>query len=311
MFFENFEEFLKQLVLPSGELFGKLDGFVFRGLSSGKHELIPTALREGSRERLWSLVTADEATKELEYWQIQAEYSLIREFYRIANQKGLKVPRIKSISNNYATLVPFELFIQENNYLWIDEEFEELVAFAQHYGLPTRMLDWTFDVNVAMYFASSGAAKRYYEEGEKREKDVMVIWALNAQFYQMCHPRPIVQAPLAFVVPSYSDNPNVRAQKGILSHWRIEVPGTRSGSTGMQLKKIDRTPLDQLLAKDCASPFYNQMVMLYKFIIPQEEMVNMYHYVHKMGYGAASLFPGYAGVVKEITENKIIKSIQE
>ena len=58
-------------------------------------------------------------------------------------------------------------------------------------------------------------------------------------------------------------------------------------------------------------PFYNQMVMLYKFIIPQEEMVNMYHYVHKMGYGAASLFPGYAGVVKEITENKIIKSIQE
>lgn len=307
--FENFEDFLKQLILPSGELFGKLEGFIFRGLPSGKYELIPSALREQNKEQLWKMVEADKEMKELEYWQVQAEYSLIREFYRLANQKGLKVPRIKTISNNYATTMPSELFIRENDYVWIDEEFEELVAFAQHYGLPTRMLDWTFDINVAMYFASVGAAKRYCEDNGREEKDIMVIWALNAQFFQTCHPYPLKQAPLSFVVPSYSDNPNLRAQKGILSHWRIIVPGTSSSNTEMQSKKTDRTPLDQLLVECLSGPFFDNMPMLYKFIIPQKDMVNMYKYIHKMGYGAASLFPGYDGVVREINENKLIRNL--
>ena len=52
-------------------------------------------------------------------------------------------------------------------------------------------------------------------------------------------------------------------------------------------------------------------IMLYKFIIPQSESINMYNYIYKMGYGAASLFPGYDGVVKEIHDNKMLHEVMQ
>ena len=55
----------------------------------------------------------------------------------------------------------------------------------------------------------------------------------------------------------------------------------------------------------------NEMIIMYKFIIPKNECVNMYNYIHKMGYSAASLFPGYNGVAKEIHEKKILQEFTE
>ena len=309
--FGGFDDFIKNILFPSGSLFNKLEGFIFRGVSSGKYELVPSALRGQNKEKIWQCIECDETMKELEYWQIQAEYSLIREFYRLANQKGLKIPKVQVISSNFATLMPFELFIRENDYLWVGEEFEELVAFAQHYGLPTRMLDWTFDINVAMYFASVGSIKEcIMETGENSEEDVMVIWALNAQYFQSRHPYPLHRVPLSFVVPSYSDNPNLRAQKGILSQWRIVVPGNGSDVTVIQSKKVDRTPLDQLLTKFYERENIDKTIVLYKFVIPKGECIGMYNYIQKMGYGAASLFPGYDGIVREIAENKMCRDVR-
>jgi hypothetical protein len=43
---------------------------------------------------------------------------------------------------------------------WIFDDLEELTALAQHYGIPTRMLDWTYDFDTALYFASINVAKK-------------------------------------------------------------------------------------------------------------------------------------------------------
>jgi len=51
------------------------------------------------------------------------------------------------------------------------ENFWELIALAQHHGLPTRLLDWTFSPIVAVHFATEDFSQ-YNADG--------IIWCLNA-----------------------------------------------------------------------------------------------------------------------------------
>jgi hypothetical protein len=55
-----------------------------------------------------------------------------------------------------------------------DERLEWLILM-QHYGMPTRLLDWTENALVALYFAVSG------DPGEDGELWAMLPWALNRQ----------------------------------------------------------------------------------------------------------------------------------
>ena len=49
------------------------------------------------------------------------------------------------------------------------------LSLMQHYGLPTRMLDWTRSPLVAAYFA----LEKYLPEGDAADHDDVVIWVLQ------------------------------------------------------------------------------------------------------------------------------------
>jgi hypothetical protein len=266
---------------------------------------LPSALRSENKERLWGANKPIDNQSEWENWQINAEYTLLREFYKIANNNGLKVPYIKSIRDNYVDIFPSEFFLLNSGNKWIMKDIEELAALAQHYGCLTRLLDWTYDIYVALYFASIGAAKRGLNKGFNND-DNIVIWALNAQHIQFLQ-KTTSRIPLNFVVPSYYSNSNINAQKGVLSYWEIEMESMLDIKNLFKTQRIvDRTPLDKLLQKYCSDNKDKHITLLYSFEFPASDCIEVLKVIKEMGYGASRIFPGYNGVARQIEEEILI-----
>ena len=68
---------------------------------------------------------------------------------------------------------------------WPQNEILETLALAQHYGVPTRLLEFTEDPFVAAYFAASEAwDSRNSKVFEDFEKQHLAVWVIDLRFVQ-------------------------------------------------------------------------------------------------------------------------------
>jgi len=267
--------------------------FIFRGESSSKYKLLPTVLRPELSDKLCEyyvnqpILNGTDSDKEVELMRV--EYHLLRKFYLEADKNGLYLPPVPtSRISKFYDKDPKRF---DENELWIPSDLYEVAALAQHHGIPTRLIDWSTDFFVAMYFACTGAINRYCKNPNKFDyKDQLVIWAMNAEkltFYKD-------KIELNIITPPYHGNPNLNAQSGVFSLVeRKRVTGREDAPT-----LVDRTPLDELIyIFNICGP-----MLLLKIQIPIATCFEMKTLLNKMGYNSARLFPGYDGVVRMINE---------
>lgn len=299
--FPTAKEFINAL-MPWSESFD-LSGYIFRGQSDASYQLRPTSLRDGAKskitERMLAFMRVDSTLEKDAYFQAFAEYQLIRDFYRIADLRGLPVPASVFLRANLHRSIDIHTMAKwVDGHNWLPTEMLEAAGLAQHYGIPTRLLDWTYDPLTAAYFASKPSATNV--DGN------LCIWAFNSDQIGFLAEHD-AGFPLKFITPHYHGNPNLGAQRGLFTHWATGLRGVNrfihEGMTEANVLIEDPRPLNELIYNYIKSKSEVAPKKIFiKLTLPCSESVTLAQHLRKLQYGPAQLFPGYHGVFEEIEE---------
>ena len=260
------EEFLTKL-RPQASLFegGITSTVLYRGVGNSDYDLVPSALRaDYSAEKLVNQIKSLDPDNP--DWIV--DVTVMRLFYQEANRNGLALPYVPQEFHEALAVAALTPDIRGNMF----RELLPVFGLAQHYGLPTRLLDWSFDLHVAAYFAARGGTKQLSQPVDELPKEI-AVWMVQSNF--LGEHVQVVHAP-------YSGNPNLAAQKGAFTFvYHIH----------------DATPLNVISTnvRQGRNDFH-------KVTLPLTEAPILLVYLRTIGYDAARLFPGYSGVAESVKE---------
>lgn len=275
-----------------------LRNFIFRGERSEKFSLLPSAFRYYNLKNKLpgdKSIPAGETLKLKEDTFIQEEYGALKYFFKICNRRGIHLPGIELFDEDQENITSIR-WRHDQPKEWIPKELYEIASLAQHYGLPTRFLDWTYDFFTALYFASMGAVEKFHENKCKFDsKDKIVVWALNAE-HQSFKKDSENYFPLKFIRPLYHRNPNITAQAGLFTHFPTKwQPGSNSLSPIVDLRPFDERIKEVVSDKP----------ILFKLKLPITQATLALSQLREMGMDASKIFPGVEGAVKAIKQQKL------
>ncbi len=195
---KNAEDLIDKLS-PLNNLFNApAKNTVYRGHADSDWYLIPSFLRDEKIINSLRSCNSPDAHSD-----ILDELKLLELFAESCDLCSLAIPndsvdfRVRAFRSNIA------LTLKSTDY-WPDRKLFDIMALAQHYGLPTRLLDWSKRAYVAAFFAASDYI------GRNLDNEMIAVWALNLSLIGE-------QGSLDLILPPANINKNLGAQTGIFT----------------------------------------------------------------------------------------------
>ena len=286
-------EFLDMLSPVSGVFSGpggRPHGKLYRGVGDAQYTLLPTAYRPNSK--LFQPPSSPRGPGATNGEQITRELWTLRAFMMAIDRQGHKIPEdsqklradLKSLAN--AISYTSRRIIPE----WPPSSLLSVLALAQHYGAPTRMLDWSLDPYVAAYFAAESAVNGGDLKGD------LAVWLCVANLFDVNEillndAEKINKLAIQYVTVPWAENANAKAQRAVfLAHRQFDIAPDA---------KFDSKSYDELLAGSMANGYPST---LYRLALPKSEASALLRLLAFQGYDGATMFPGIDGAVKSLYE---------
>lgn len=239
--------------------------------------------------------------------QIKKEIKVLLKFINYADKSGLKIninQELRELLNN-----PNHYKLED---YWPKEDFYEVISLAQHYGTPTRFLDWSYDYNVSIYFAVKDILNH---KNPKYNESNGILWAFNYKLFDTPFHRnnPYEKFKLKFYRPEYYSNKYLNAQKGLFTIILNDLI-TKDTRPFNEIiiddfkKNNENTHEDRPLKRSHGltdSNIPEGEKIFYKFIIPPELKPEILKELYLNNYSEEFLLPSYLSVSNTI-KNKVI-----
>lgn len=206
--------------------------------------------------------------------QRDSSWGLTPGLFRLRQSHGLSLEDIKLFEAKMKEGLQAVLKARTLTPLHHFEDDKYLLALAQHYGAPTRVLDWTSSPEAAAYFAASGAVVNAAQAGTFSVFAMASIYENNYRTHGC-----------KIISPATGGNENMAAQRGIfmLHDWEVSDLWDSEQEVHTQTSPIVDAEIS---------------TRLLRFDVPFDRASELVHELFSRGVEGSNIYPGNRGLVQ-------------